>query len=138
MNIMNTVLGAISGGGEGGSNQLLTAVMGMLNGNPDEEGNAIGDLLSQFQAGGLGDTVQSWLGSGENMPISADQLTSVLGEGKLASLAQQAGISVDQLPDQLANLLPQAVDKMTPDGQVPSGSLDLGSIGSMLSGFLSK
>ncbi len=138
MNIMNTVLGAIGGGGEGGSNQLLSAVMGMLNGNPDEEGNAIGDLLGQLQAGGLGETVQSWLGSGENLPISADQISSILGEGKLASLAQQAGLSVDQLPGQLADLLPQAVDRITPDGQIPSGNLDLGSLGSMLSGFLGK
>ncbi len=136
MNILNSVLGAVGGGGD--NNQLLTTVMSLLNGNPNEEGNGIGDLLGKFQEGGLSDVVQSWLGSGENMPISGDQLKSVLGDGKLASIAQQAGVSADQLPGQLADLLPQAVDKLTPDGQLPTGNLDLGSLGSLLGGFLGK
>ncbi|MFK7966240.1 MAG: YidB family protein [Burkholderiaceae bacterium] len=136
MNILNTVMGALGGGGD--NNQLMSVVMGMLNGNENEEGNAMGNLLQQFQEGGLGDAVQSWLGSGENMPISAEQLSSVFGSEKIAEIAQQAGVSTDDISGQLANMLPQAVDKLTPDGEVPSGSLDLGSLASMLGGMLGK
>lgn len=138
MNILNTVLGALGGGSGGDSSQLLSTVMGLLNGNENEAGNGIGGLLSQFQENGMGDAVQSWLGSGSNLPISADQLTSVLGSDKIAEIAQQVGISTDDISGQLANMLPQAVDKLTPDGQVPDGGLDLGSLGSMLGGLLGK
>ncbi len=136
MNILNKVMGALGGGGD--NSQLMSVVMGMLNGNENEEGNAMGNLLEQFQQGGLGDAVQSWLGSGENMPISAEQLSSVFGSDKIAEIAQQAGVSTDDISGQLADLLPQAVDKLTPDGQVPSGSLDLGSLTSMLGGMLGR
>ena len=136
MNILNTVMGALGGGGD--NNQLMSVVMGMLNGNENEEGNAMSGLLEQFQQGGLGDAVQSWLGSGENLPISAEQLSSVFGSEKIAEIAQQAGISTDDVSGQLANMLPQAVDKLTPNGEVPSGSLDLGSLASMLGGLLGK
>jgi len=136
MSLLNTVMGAIGGGGD--NNQLMSVVMGLLNGNENEEGNAMGNLLEQFQQGGLGDAVQSWLGSGENMPISADQLASVFGSDKLADIAQQAGVSTDDISGQLANMLPQAIDKLTPNGEVPSGSLDLGSLTSMIGGLLNR
>lgn len=136
MNILKTVMSAL-GGGSGG-NPLMSVVMGMLNGNENEEGNGMGNLLEQFQQGGMGDAVQSWLGSGENLPVSAEQLSSVFGSEKIAEMAQQAGISTDDMSGKLADMLPQAVDKLTPDGEVPSGSLDLGSLTSMLGGMLGK
>ncbi len=135
MNILNSVLGAIGGGD---NNQLMSTVMSMLNGNENEAGNGIGGLLEQFQQNGLGDAVQSWLGSGSNLPISGEQLASVFGSDKISELAQQAGLSTDEISGKLADLLPQAVDKLTPDGQVPTGNLDLGSLGSLLGGFLGK
>jgi uncharacterized protein YidB (DUF937 family) len=79
-------------------------------------------VVSQFEQHGLGDTVKSWVGTGSNLPISADQLSKVLGGagagGMLASLATKFGISPDVLNQQLAEHLPQVVDKMTPTGNI--------------------
>jgi uncharacterized protein YidB (DUF937 family) len=65
--------------------------------------------------------VSSWVGTGENLPISADQISKVLGGGQLADLAQQAGISPERASSMLASVLPGLVDSLTPKGEVPSG-----------------
>ncbi len=83
-------------------------------------GGGIHDILAKLHAGGLGDRVQSWVGMAKNLPISADQITSVLGNDTLKSIAGKAGISTDQVASALAHLLPHAVDKMTPDGKPPA------------------
>jgi uncharacterized protein YidB (DUF937 family) len=79
-------------------------------------------VLAQFEQQGLGDTVKSWVGTGANLPISADQISKVLGGGAaggmLAQLASKFGVSSDVLNQQLAEHLPQVVDKMTPNGVV--------------------
>jgi uncharacterized protein YidB (DUF937 family) len=70
----------------------------------------------------MGDIVKSWVSTGQNLPISAEQIQSVLGNEQLQSLAAQAGLDTGQLSGQLAQLLPQVVDRLTPDGTVPEGS----------------
>lgn len=82
-------------------------------------GGGVHDILDKLHAGGLGDKVQSWVGMAKNLPISADQIKSVLGNDTLRSLAGKAGISTDKVAGALAHLLPHAVDKMTPDGKAP-------------------
>lgn len=140
MNILNTVMSAL--GGNSGGNPLMSVVMGMLSGNDQQGGGAgaggLGGLLQQFQQNGLGDAVQSWVGNGENMPISADQLSAVFGGDKIAEIARQAGMSTEDVSGQLASMLPQAVDKLTPNGQMPEGNLDLGSLTSVLGGLFGK
>jgi len=109
---------------------LVEAVMRMLN-----QGGAQGGLeglVRQFTQSGLGDVVQSWIGTGANQPISADQVQQALGHGPLNELAQQVGGSSSDLARQLAQFLPGLVDKLTPDGQIPQqDSLEkmLGSLG---------
>jgi len=83
-------------------------------------GGGVHDILGKLTSGGLGDAVKSWVGSGANLPVSADQIKSALGSGPLASLAEKAGISQDQVSSVLAKLLPHAVDKATPSGQPPA------------------
>jgi uncharacterized protein YidB (DUF937 family) len=79
-------------------------------------------VVAQFEQHGLGDTVKSWVGTGANSPISADQLSKVLGGagagGLLASLASKLGVSPETINAQLAEHLPQVVDQMTPNGKV--------------------
>jgi uncharacterized protein YidB (DUF937 family) len=95
--------------------------MQMIN-NPQSGG--LGGLLQSFQQGGLGDVVNSWVSTGQNLPISPEQIQSVLGGGKLQEIAAQLGVSTEQASGSLADLLPQVVDKLTPNGQVPeSGDL---------------
>ena len=71
--------------------------------------------------GGLGDVISSWIGTGSNLPISGSQLQNVLGNDTISRLASQSGLSTENVQSQLAHLLPQVVDKLTPNGQLPAG-----------------
>jgi len=97
----------------------LTAIMGYIN-SPQVGG--IAGLQKMFQQGGLGSVVGSWISSGQNMPISADQLQNVLHSGALQQAAQQAGMNSSQLTGMMSTLLPHLVNHLTPNGQVPDAS----------------
>jgi uncharacterized protein YidB (DUF937 family) len=116
--IAGQVAGALSNQGDASSSGILGAVMGMVN-NPDTGG--LQGLISTFQEKGLGGVVQSWVSTGQNLPISAEQLSSVLGSEQIQGIAQKLGLSTDDVASHLSNLLPQVVDKITPDGTVPEG-----------------
>jgi uncharacterized protein YidB (DUF937 family) len=105
-------LGMFNGSGEASSG-LLDEIMGMV--APDTSGGLRG-LLQSFQDKGLGDTMSSWIGTGENLHISSDQIQSVLGNETIQNLASKFGISGDQISSMLAQHLPTAVDKLTLDG----------------------
>lgn len=118
MGLFDSVAGALAGSQSGGNNALMDIVMQLVN-NPQAGGLA--GLVKSFQQGGLGDVVNSWVSSGQNLPISAEQLQSVLGGGALQNIAAQLGVSPEQASGSLADLLPQVVDKLTPGGQLPEG-----------------
>jgi uncharacterized protein YidB (DUF937 family) len=80
----------------------------------------LGGLLSKLQQGGLGNVTNSWVGSGQNQPVSPGQLGSALGPNIIKTLAQQSGISEEELTKQLAQVLPGVVDKLTPNGRLPT------------------
>ena len=144
MGLLDSVLGGAMGaiGQAGGVSQasLLQAVSGLLAGNANggnigggASGGGLAALVLQFSQGGLGAVVQSWVGSGANLPILAEQVQSVLSSEQLGAMARQTGLSHSDLASQLAQLLPQVVDHLTPNGEMPHGSTDLGS---MVSGLL--
>ncbi len=81
----------------------------------DQQGGLQG-LIGKFDKGGLGAIASSWVGKGENMPVNASQVTDAFGEDKLAELAEKFGLDKDTIAEKLAELLPNAVDKMTPEG----------------------
>ncbi|BAN23372.1 YidB family protein [Caballeronia insecticola] len=119
-------------GGQSGQAALIAAALQFVNSQP---GGIMG-LVQRFQQHGAGDVVQSWIGTGENQPISPGTLTNVLGQDAVGALAQKAGVSGDQLSGMLAAVLPHVIDHATPNGQVPAGGqLDvsnvLGSLGSL-------
>jgi len=128
------MLGASQGGQGGGNAALISAVVGMLSNGSSAGG--LGGLVQQFEQGGMGNVIGSWISSGQNLPISADQLSSVLGSGVLSGLAQQTGLSHGDLAGQLSQLLPQLIDQATPDGQMPAGGL--GDLAGMLGGMLNR
>lgn len=138
MGLLDTVIGSLAqgalGGAGAGANQaeLLRVVAGLL-GNEGPAGG-LGGLISKFQQGGLGDVIGSWVGTGQNLPISPDQLRQVLGGDAIGQIAQQLGVSHGDAAGQLAQLLPQAIDHLTPHGQVPAGGL--GDMGSLLGALL--
>ena len=85
----------------------------------------VGGLLAKLQDGGLGNQVSSWLGNGTNLPLSADQLRTALGNEQLQQVARSAGLPIDNLLGLLSQHLPAAVDAMSPDGSLQeTGSLE--------------
>lgn len=125
MGLLDSVLGNLLGGagarGGGGQAELLNLVLRML-GNDSAQGG-LGGLVSQFQRSGLGDQVASWISTGQNLPVSPDQLRGALGDDVVGGFARQLGSSQNDVLGQLAELLPQVVDRLTPQGQVPQGGL---------------
>jgi uncharacterized protein YidB (DUF937 family) len=108
MGLFDGILGGVVG----------SAMVGVVNHILEQNGGLQG-VVNQFEQKGLGETVRSWVGTGQNLPITADQIHQVLGSGAVQELAQKAGLSVPELTQKLAQLLPQAIDKMTPAGVVP-------------------
>ena len=128
MGLLDGVLGNLMGGNSG-SNPLLQIAMQMLankggggagGGGALDSMGGLNGIFSAFQQGGLGHIVDSWVGTGANLPVSADQLSQVLGSGKIGEIASQLGISQDDAAGGLAKILPELVNHITPDGQLPA------------------
>ena len=83
-------------------------------------GTPIGELLERFRNSGAGAKVDSWVRQGPNEPINAHEVESAIDEETLSSLSQQTGLSREELITRITQALPEAVDKMTPDGEIPS------------------
>jgi len=84
-----------------------------------EQNGGLPGIISKFEHGGMADHVGSWVGTGANMPISGAQLQEILGSGSIGEIAQRLGLSHGDASSGLAQVLPQVVDKLTPEGQVP-------------------
>ncbi len=150
MGLLDSVIGAVvqsqaGSSGQGGGGDLLGAVMGMLGQSGAGGVGGLAGLVAKFQQGGLGDVVGSWVSTGQNMPVSPDQLGGVLGSDTVAGLAQQMGVNPGDLLGQLSQMLPQVVDKLTPNGQLPQGNFQdalggagLGGLAGMLGGLLKR
>lgn len=100
--------------GQGGG--MLEQVMGLVN-NPETGGLA--GLVETFRNKGLGEAVSSWIGTGENKPISGEDITNVLGNEKVQEIASKLGISSSDASSGFAALLPSIIDKLTPSGKLP-------------------
>ena len=135
MGLLDSVVGALGQSQGGGQPDLLGAVIGMLGQGGGQAGGlgGLAGLVAKFQQSGLGDVAASWVGTGENKPIAPDLLGGVLGNDMLSGLAQQMGMNQGDLLGQLSQMLPQVVDKLTPNGQIPQGDIG-GILGSMLGG----
>ena len=88
------------------------------------KGGGAADVVSKLGAAGLGDVASSWVGLGKNLPISPSQLESILGNSTVKSIASKLGISTERATHTLSEILPHAIDHMTPDGQAPSAEAD--------------
>ena len=136
MGLFDSVLGAVSNHlqQQGGLAQVLSGLLA----NNGELGGLNG-LVEKFNQAGLGEVVSSWIGKGENLPVSADQLSGVLGKDTLANAASQLGLDPSQLSGQLSAMLPGLIDKLTPHGTAPAGGLgNTGDLMGMLGGLLQK
>jgi uncharacterized protein YidB (DUF937 family) len=86
------------------------------------DGGGLNEVVQQFESQGLGHIVQSWIGTGANQPISAEQLKSALGSEWVQQLAARVGVSPDVISSHLSEILPKIVDRLTPSGEVPEQS----------------
>jgi uncharacterized protein YidB (DUF937 family) len=119
-----------SSGAAGGMDpqMLIGVVMSLIN-----QAGGLQGLLAKLQAGGLGEATQSWVGTGANRPVSPDQLGGALGPDLMEMIARQMGGNSQQASSTMADLLPELIDRLTPQGQVPSDN-GLGGLGALLGG----
>jgi uncharacterized protein YidB (DUF937 family) len=108
MGLLDGLIGGVVGAG------MTTVVNQIL-----ERHGGLQGVVREFERNGLGATVQSWVGTGPNQAISSDGINRVLGNDLLQQLAAKTGLSVQDLTQKLAQVLPEAVDKLTPDGVMP-------------------
>lgn len=147
MGLLDSVLGAAANSLQGGTD--LQGIMGLVGNNPkllevatsllanDGGMGGLAGLVTRFQQAGLGDVIGSWIGTGQNMPISAEQLSNVLGGDALSGVASRLGLKPDDVANQLSSILPGVVDKLTPAGQAPANGLgNVGDLMGVLGGFM--
>ncbi|WP_327261784.1 YidB family protein [Streptomyces sp. NBC_01232] len=139
-NDLGSLLGGLLGGsggqgGSGGGGNILGALLGALVGGGAGAGagpggaqaggnNPLGGLMDMLTRSGLADQAQSWIGTGDNQPVSGAQIAEALPDEALQKAAAQAGVSPQEAADQIAQALPTAVDRLSPQGQLPTGSLE--------------
>ena len=87
-----------------------------------QQNGGLEGILGKFREGGLSQQADSWVGTGQNMNISADQLQQVFGSSTISDLASRLGMSEQQAGSGMAQLLPEIINRLTPEGQVPEYS----------------
>ena len=119
MSLFDTLRSAIGGSDTDSLGGLAAHALDAL----QQHSGGLDGLLDQFNRAGLGDAVKSWIGTGANVPISADDIQRVLGSDLVKGIAARAGLSHSDAASQLASVLPQLVDRLSPAGQLPQGEL---------------
>jgi uncharacterized protein YidB (DUF937 family) len=134
MSILSTLAGALEGAPNANPGTTATApnpavaasgalvvsqIISMIQSRP----GGLGGLLQAFQQGGLGQVFKSWISTGQNLPVSPDQLRGAVGSDWISRIAQATGLPQDQVEQHVSTLLPQIVDHLTPDGQLPQGEI---------------
>jgi uncharacterized protein YidB (DUF937 family) len=152
MGLLDEILKQAAGGGQAGAGgapagglgaiadlvmknpQILSAALSMLNPKDPSVGGGGGltDIIGAFNKGGLGDVMSSWVGGGPNKPVDPGALASVLGPDILGQFARKAGVGHGDASSVLATILPELVNQMTPQGQVPQGNALDGLLGSLM------
>lgn len=151
MGLLDSVMGAVLGGGSAQGQGGLGALLGALQSNPrileavtgmlanDGSQGGLCGLVDKFRQAGLGDVIGSWIGTGANQPISGEQLGNVLGGDLMSSLASKLGTNSSDLAGQLSQILPGVIDQLTPQGQAPSAGFgNAGDLAGMLGSMLQK
>ena len=110
MGLFDGVVGGVVGAG------MVSVVNNII-----EKHGGVQGIVDEFEKNGLGTTVKSWVGTGPNEAVSAADVHRVIGPDLLQQLSAKSGLSVQDLAEKLAQVLPLAVDRLTPDGTIPKG-----------------
>lgn len=110
-------------------NEVMSSLSGLLGGSGAGSQLDLGSIVSNLQGSGLSDIAASWLGNGENLPISADQIGNLFNSDQLSSFASALNLDMDSVKSGLSNLIPQLIDKASPGGEILDlSNLDAGGI----------
>jgi len=120
MSLLDSLLGGMMGGVQQGQSPLLQAALQLI-----QQNGGLPGIISKFEHGGMAEHAGSWVGTGENIPITGNQLQEILGTGTIGQIAQQLGLSHGDASSGLAQVLPQIIDHLTPTGQVPGDHDDV-------------
>ncbi len=120
MGLFDSLVGQVESAISGNQGGVMDAVAHLIN-NPETGG--LQGLIKTFQDNGLGNEVASWISTGQNMPITPDQILQVIGNDRLQNIAQKFGLSPQTLSSGLAEMLPHVIDKLSPNGQLPANHL---------------
>ena len=120
MSLLDSLLGGMMGGAQQGQSPLLQAGLQLI-----QQNGGLPGIISKFEHGGMAEHAGSWVGTGENIPITGNQLQEILGTGTIGQIAQQLGLSHGDASSGLAQVLPQIIDHLTPTGQVPADHGDM-------------
>lgn len=129
MSLLSSLEGALAGAGQPSNSAaggaagavVVSQIIALIQNHP----GGLGGLLQAFQQGGLGHLFQSWVGTGQNLPVTPEQLRNTLGTDWVSRITQATGLPQSQVESSLSTLLPQIIDHLTPHGQMPQGQ-DLG------------
>ena len=113
-----TVIPVPSEAPTGGDDPIMSAAMALVG----TGGSGVPALLEKLRAGGLGEVAETWIGTGDNMPVSPKGLTAALGAEQISALAAKAGLSEEAMASGLAKALPAIIDRLTPEGLVPDAA----------------
>ena len=108
MGLLDGILGGVIGA------EALSLVKGYI-----EKHGGVEGVVAEFEKTGLGQQAKSWVSTGPNLPVSADQIRQALGSDRVKELAAKFGVPIDKVSELLAQYLPTAIDKSTPDGKLP-------------------
>jgi len=120
MGMLDGLIGLMAGGTQQGQSPLVQTALQVI-----EQNGGLPGIIGKFQQAGLGQQAGSWVGTGQNVPITADQLQQVLGSGQIGQIAQHLGLSHGETGNGLAQALPQIIDKLTPTGQISADHSDM-------------
>ncbi|MFZ3088258.1 MAG: YidB family protein [Methylotenera sp.] len=120
MGLFDSVAGAVLSKLGGDKGTMVQVAMDLFNQN-----GGLAGVLEKFKTGGFAEQADSWVSKGENLSISAEQITQVLGSNTITNIADKLGMDPDEISTKIAEYLPQVIDKMTPDGEVNAGSGNL-------------
>ncbi|MFE3491807.1 YidB family protein [Streptomyces sp. NPDC059175] len=126
-NDLGSLIGSLLGSGQSGQNgagKILGALLAAFNGGDEattasSNGSPLSGLMDSLSRSGLVEQAQSWIGTGENKPVNGAQIAEALPDDTLKKVAQEAGVSTQQAADEIAQFLPKAVDRLTPNGHLP-------------------
>jgi len=119
MGILDNITNAMGGKSEGSSEEknIIDSAMDLF------KSGGLNNMLKSFENNGLGNIISSWIGKGENLPVSGDQIKKTVDSSFIQDIAKKLGLSEDKASEKIANILPGLVDKVTPDGKIPEGNI---------------